>query len=137
MTGSLDLSALVLFLIVFIWQVPHFLAIAWIYREDYARAGLQMLPGMDPDGSTTSRHMMQYTLALVPISLLPVLLETASVMYAFGAAGLGVFFLRWVWAFSLEPTDGRARKVLQASLVYLPSVLALLLMERWIRYMVG
>ncbi len=137
MTGSLDLAALVLFLIVFIWQVPHFLAIAWIYRADYARAGLKMLPGLDEDGAATSRQMMQYTLALIPISLLPVLLGNASLMYGFGAAGLGLFFLRWVWAFALAPTDGKARKVLHASLIYLPSVLALLLLERWIRFMMA
>lgn len=137
LTGTLDPSAFVLFLIVFIWQVPHFLAIAWIYREDYARAGLKMLPGVDQDGAATSRQMMLYTLALIPISLLPIWIGSASLMYGFGAVGLGVFFLRWVWAFALAPTDGKARKVLHASLIYLPSVLALLLLERWIRYMMG
>ena len=137
MTGTLDLAAVILFLIVFFWQVPHFLAIAWMYRDDYARAGLKMLPGVDADGSATSRQMMQYALALIPISLLPVLLGSASVMYGFGAFGLGVFFLRWVWAFALTPSDGHARRVLHASLIYLPSVLALLLLERWIQYMVG
>ncbi|MBI3823185.1 MAG: protoheme IX farnesyltransferase [Planctomycetes bacterium] len=133
MTGTLDTPALVLFLIVFIWQVPHFLAIAWMHREDYARAGLQMLPVIDGDGSATARQMMLYTLALIPISLLPVLFGGASMMYGFGALGIGVFFLRSVWFFVLAPTNAQARKVLHASLIYLPAVLALLLMERVIR----
>lgn len=134
MTGSLDALALVLFLIVFLWQVPHFLAIAWIYREDYARAGLKMLPGIDAEGSATGRQMLLYCLALIPVSLLPVWQADAGAMYGFGALGLGVFFLRACWGFALEPSTARARKVLHASLLYLPSVLAILLAERWIRY---
>jgi protoheme IX farnesyltransferase len=133
MTGTLDLGALVLFLIVFIWQVPHFLAIAWMYREDYARAGLKMLPVVDSEGAATARQMLLYTLALIPISLLPGLVFGASAMYAFGALGLGVFFLRSVWGFVTQPGHGQARKVLQASLIYLPCVLGLLLVERLIR----
>jgi protoheme IX farnesyltransferase len=135
MTGTLDWAAFVLFLVVFFWQVPHFLAIAWMYREDYARADLKMLPGVDPDGTATARQMLLYTVALIVISLLPVLLFGASLMYGFGALGLGVFFLRFVWMFGIQPAHATARKVLQASLVYLPSVLGLLLLERWIRYM--
>jgi protoheme IX farnesyltransferase len=137
MTGTLDPAALSLFLIVFFWQVPHFLAIAWMYREDYARAGLKMLPAVDTDGIVTARQMLVYCLALVPISLLPVMLRDASAMYGFGALGLGVFILRSVWSFVQVPTQAHARKVLHASLVYLPSVLAILLVERWIRYMIG
>lgn len=134
LTGTLDSLAVVLFLIVFLWQVPHFLAIAWMYREDYARAGLKMLPAIDTDGAATSRQMLLYSLALIPVSLLPVWLHDAGAMYGFGALGLGVFFLRAAWGFALAPSQARARKVLHASLVYLPSVLALLLVERWIRY---
>ena len=134
MTGTLDSAALVLFLIVFFWQIPHFLAIAWMYREDYARAGLKMLPVVDADGAATSRQMLLYAWALIPISLLPVLMNGASMMYAFGALGLGIFFLRSVWGFVTTPTIGQARKVLHASLIYLPCVLVLLLLERLIRY---
>ena len=134
MTGTLDSAALVLFLIVFFWQITHFLAIAWMYREDYARAGLKMLPVVDTDGAATSRQMLLYAWALIPISLLPVLMNGASMMYAFGALGLGIFFLRSVWGFVTTPTIGKARKVLHASLIYLPCVLALLLLERLIRY---
>ncbi|MSQ95407.1 MAG: protoheme IX farnesyltransferase [Gemmataceae bacterium] len=135
MTGTLDWNALVLFLIVFFWQVPHFLAIAWMYREDYARADLKMLPGVDPEGTATARQMLVYTVALIVVSLLPLLRFGASLMYGFGALGLGMFFLRFVWMFAIQPAHAPARKVLHASLVYLPSVLGLLLLERWIRYM--
>ena len=134
MTGTLDLGAVVLFLIVFFWQVPHFLAIAWIYREDYARAGLQMLPAVDPDGVVTARQMLLYCVGLIPISLLPVFMGNAGAMYGFGALGLGVFFLRSVWDFALAPSHTQARKVLHASLIYLPCVLGILLLERWVRY---
>jgi protoheme IX farnesyltransferase len=134
MTGTLDTPALALFLIVFFWQVPHFLAIAWMYREDYARAGLKMLPVVDVEGSVTARQMLLYAVALIPISLLPLLVNGASVMYAFGAVGLGFFFLRSVWGFVIEPSHGQARKVLHASLIYLPCILGLLLVERLIRY---
>ena len=135
MTGKFDTTALILFGIVFFWQVPHFLAIAWMYREDYARAGLKMLPAVDGEGSATARQMLLYTLALIPISLLPALVQGASPMYAFGALGLGVFFLRSVVAFATGPTQIHARKVLHASLIYLPCVLGLMLLERLIRYM--
>ncbi len=134
LTGTFDSTAFILFLIVFLWQVPHFLAIAWMYREDYARAGLRMLPTVDSDGSATGRQMLLYCLALIPVSLWPVMTGGASLMYGFGALGLGVFFLRSVWGFMSAPTHGQARKVLHASLVYLPCVLGLLLLERWLRF---
>jgi protoheme IX farnesyltransferase len=137
MTGTLDEAALVLFLIVFFWQVPHFLAIAWMYREDYGRAGLKMLPVDDPEGMATGRQMLLYCLALIPASLLPVLLGQASAMYGFGALALGLYFLRSIWGFLIEPAHARARKVLYASLVYLPCVLTLLLVERLIRFVIG
>jgi protoheme IX farnesyltransferase len=137
MTGTIDKPAAVLFLIVFFWQVPHFLAIAWMYREDYARAGLKMLPAVDADGTVTARQMLLYALALVPISLLPLAASGASLMYAFGALGLGLFFLRSVWGFAAAPSHSHARKVLHASLLYLPAVFVLLVVERLIRFAMG
>ncbi len=134
MTGRLDGAAIVLFLIVFFWQVPHFLAIAWMYREDYARAGLRMLPALDADGAVTARQMLLYAIGLIPISLLPVLFNDAGAMYGFGAMGLGVYFLRSVWAFAVAPSHTLARKVLLASLIYLPGVFGSMLLERWVRY---
>jgi protoheme IX farnesyltransferase len=125
--GELTVEAAALFLILFIWQVPHFLAIAWIYREDYARAGLCMLPGVDPDGRRTGRQMTIYCLTLIPVSLLPVLLEQAGPAYAVAAVGLGLCFLAAALGFVQRASVARARRVLRASLLYLPVLLALLL----------
>jgi protoheme IX farnesyltransferase len=136
-TGTLDVGALLLFLIVFLWQVPHFLAIAWIYREDYARAGLKMLPALDENGAVTGRQMLLYTLALVPISFVPVLLGEGSLMYGFGALGVGTYFLKTVWSFAGDRSDAQARRVVLASLIYLPVVLLLLLADRWMRALVA
>jgi protoheme IX farnesyltransferase len=83
--GHLTLEALSLFVILFIWQFPHFLAIAWMYREDYARAGIQMLPVVEPDGHSTSRQIVGYASTLIPVSLFPVLLGMSGRIYLFGA----------------------------------------------------
>jgi len=137
MTGTINSPALVLFLIVFIWQIPHFLAIAWMYRDEYAQAGLKMLPVVDATGAATARQMLLYSLALGPVSFLPVIAGEASLMYGFGAIGLGLFFLQAVMGFVMEATYEKARWVLHASLIYLPGVFALLVMERLIRYYAG
>ena len=126
-TGSFDAGAAVLFLILFLWQVPHFLAIARIYRDDYARAGLQMLPVVDRRGDMTSRQMISYCLVLIPASLMPVLLSQAGMVYLLGASLLGVGFLVTAVGFSRERSVARGRRVLRASLVYLPALFILLL----------
>jgi protoheme IX farnesyltransferase len=131
-TGSLDLSALLIFLIVFLWQVPHFLAIAWMYREDYARAGLQMLPTVDVDGSMTARQMLLYAAMLVPVSLLPLLYHRAGWVYGAGALALGLLFLLIAAGFACEHSHARARRVLRASLMYLPALLGLMLLEAFV-----
>jgi heme o synthase len=136
-TGSFDWPVLVIFLIVFLWQVPHFLAIAWMYREDYARAGLRMLPTVDADGSLTARQMLLYCVALVPVSLLPVLHQKAGWLYGAGAVVLGLMFLRAAHGFVQEHSHGRARRVLKASLVYLPALLALMLVEAFVTGKLG
>jgi protoheme IX farnesyltransferase len=128
-TGSFDPEAAALFLIIFLWQVPHFLAIARIYREDYARAGMRMLPVLDRRGDMTSRQMVCYCTALVPASLMPVLLGQAGVGYLVGAVVLGVGFLGFAIGFMRHRTVDQARRVLKASLIYLPALLALLLVN--------
>jgi heme o synthase len=128
-TGRIDREVIILFLIVFLWQVPHFLAIAWIYREDYGRAGLKMLPVVDDVGSMTGRQMVLYCMALVPVSLMPVLFGQTGWVYAVGAVALGLYFLRSTCRFLSAKTPARARRVLHASLIYLPALLALLLVE--------
>lgn len=126
-TGSFDPEAAVLFLIVFLWQVPHFLAIARIYRDEYAKAGMCMLPAIDRRGDMTSRQMIGYSMALIPASLMPVLLGQAGLGYLMGAMLLGIGFLGFVMAFSRNRSVEGARRVLKASLIYLPALLALLL----------
>jgi protoheme IX farnesyltransferase len=127
--GSLDFEAVGLFLIVFLWQVPHFLAIAWIYRDDYARAGYRMLPVADRDGAATGRNMVLYCLALIPASLLPALGGAAGGVYVAGATLLGLAFFASTLGFVRSASTAGARRVLRGSLLYLPAVLALLLLD--------
>lgn len=128
--GTVDLEAWVLYGILFLWQFPHFLAIAWMYRQDYARAGMRMLPASDEEGSFTFREIVFFTAALVPASLLPAVLGVTGPVYAIGAAILGVGFL-WsgVWA-SFRRTGRGARVLLHASVIYLPLLYALLALDR-------
>jgi protoheme IX farnesyltransferase len=127
--GSLDGQAAALFLILFLWQVPHFLAIAWIYREDYARAGLRMLPVADRTGGLTGGCMVAYCLTLIPASVLPAACGWAGGLYVLGAAALGLGFLACALGFLHTTSLRQARWVLRASLVYLPLLLALLLLD--------
>jgi heme o synthase len=127
--GSVGPEACSLFAVVFLWQVPHFLAIAWIYRDDYARAGLCMLPVVDRDGTVTGRQMVVYSLALIPASFALVLQGTAGPVYLLGALALGLGFLGCAAGFARDPSVAQARRVLKASLVYLPGLLALLLLD--------
>lgn len=128
--SEITLEAWLLFLILFLWQVPHFLAIAWMYREEYARAGLVMLPVVDPRGERTSQQMIGYCLALVAVSLMPAVAGAAGVVYLAGAVLLGLSFLASALAFQRQRSLRQARIVLRTSLVYLPGLLALLLVDR-------
>jgi len=129
-TGSLDPGAWVLFAILFLWQLPHFLAIAWMCREDYARAGLPMLPVIHPDGRSTARQMVLYGAALLPVSLLPSMLGLTGSAYFLGAMGLGLFFLAMCVAFAVSLSALAARRVLLTSVLYLPAVLAVMVLDR-------
>jgi protoheme IX farnesyltransferase len=129
--GSLDWESLPLFAILFFWQIPHFLAIAWIYRDDYRRAGLKMLPVLDPSGRRTARTMILHTLVLLAASLTP-LAFGAGALYAVGALALGLAFLALTWNFRGTKTIETARAVLKMSLVYLPGVLLVLFVDRLI-----
>ena len=130
-TGRFDAEGVALFLILFLWQVPHFLAIAWMYRDDYARAGLRMLPVIDPDGRMTARQMVGYALTLIIVSLWPVAIGRAGPVYAAGALAAGLFFVAAAWGFVHDKSRPQARRVMFASLVYLPVVFGLLLIENW------
>ena len=129
-TGTVGPVAWMLFLIVYIWQVPHFLSIAWLYREDYERGGFRMLPVVDKEGFVTGRQAVLGALALIPVSLLPVHGGQAGLAYLVGALALGVFFLWRAIAFAIARTEGSARLLMRASLVYLPAVLTLMLVDR-------
>jgi protoheme IX farnesyltransferase len=126
-SGELSRGVLLLFLILFLWQVPHFLAIAWIHRADYARAGLRMLPVTDPTGRRTGRNMVLYCVCLVAVSLSPVLSGLAGDLYLLGAVLTGGAFLVTTWTFLKAPTNPHARLVLRGSLLYLPVILMLIL----------
>jgi len=129
--GGLDAGALALFLIVFFWQVPHFLAIAWIYRDQYARAGLRVLPILDPHGVRTGRQMILYTLALILASLLPFVLGLTGWLSGVGAVVLDVVFLWKVVQFARTGTIEQARQVFRASLLFLPALFLLLVLDLW------
>jgi protoheme IX farnesyltransferase len=130
-TGSLSVEAGTLFLIIFLWQFPHFWAIAWLYREDYANAGMQMVPVLDGEqGRMTGRLLVNNILVLVAASMGPTLAGMAGVVYLAGATLLGLFFMLVAFRFLLSPSNERARHVLWASLLYLSLLMALLLLER-------
>ena len=119
-TGRLGVEAWALFLIVFLWQFPHFLAIAWIYRDDYARAGYRMLPTVDPHGAITGRQAAGYALALVPAGLLPTVVGLAGGLYFAGALVLGLCYLYFAvrfWSRGVRPVGPAAA----AGLVRLPA----------------
>jgi protoheme IX farnesyltransferase len=101
-----------------------------MYREDYARAGLPMLPTLDPSGEDTGRHMVLNTLALLPVSLAPSVMRLAGPVYFFGALGLGLAFLALGLRFAAHRSNAFARQVYLASVIYLPALLGLLLMDR-------
>lgn len=131
--GSVGALGWVLFLVMFLWQVPHFLAIAWIHREDYARAGLRMLPCLDPRGTATGRQMVLYCLTLLPVGLLPATMGAAGLFYVFGTLALGIHFLGTALEFLGRPDNATARRVLVASLIYLPLFFGLLFLDPWVR----
>ncbi len=132
-TGARDVlepGAWVLFGILFLWQLPHFLAIAWMYRADYERGGMPMLPVLDADGSRTGRQAVLWGAALVPVSLLPSLLGLTGPIYFAGALALSLAFLGASVLFRRQRTNVAARKLLLVSVLYLPAILAVMLLDR-------
>jgi protoheme IX farnesyltransferase len=129
-TGSLEVDAGVLFAIMFLWQVPHTLAIGRLYRDDYAKAGIRFLPVIEPDGASTSRQVISHCAALLAVSLLPTLLGLAGPVYFVAAFLLGVGFLVSGVRLAMESTQARARALLFASLIYLPALLLVMALDR-------
>jgi len=129
-SGTLTAEAWILFAILFLWQFPHFYAIAWMYREDYERAGIKMLPVVEADGESTARQICLYSLALLPISLIPKLLSMTGYVYLVGAIVLGGYFLIACMKILRHRTRLQARRVLLASIVYLPVLYGLMVIDR-------
>jgi len=129
-SGSLDPGAFVLFAILFLWQIPHFLAIAWLYRDDYARAGFPMLPVVDREGSFTARQAVLHSLALLVVSLAPVAAGMAGVVYLAGALLLGVALTLFAFRLLSARDLPAARSLFLASVLYLPALSSLLLAAR-------
>jgi protoheme IX farnesyltransferase len=129
-SGRLDMGAIALFLILLVWQFPHFYAIAWMYREDYARGGIRMLPVIEPDGESTARRIVACSVLLIPISLVPRLLGMTGSIYATTAVAIGLGLLFFGMRLGRERTFARARHVLLASVFYLPALLAVMVLDR-------
>jgi heme o synthase len=132
-SGRLDLGAWLLFAILFFWQFPHFHAIAWMYREDYARAGILMLPVVDREGSRTFRQILVTAVALIGVSLLPAIAGIAGVVYFFGSLVLSVALLQvCLWAASAK-TNYRAKWLMHATVLHIPLLLGLMVYDKILR----
>ncbi len=134
--GRIEWPAVALFGILFVWQFPHFMAISWLYREDYARAGIRMLPVIQPDGWSTVLEALTYAVLMIPVSLLPVYLHIAGVYYAVTASALGLVYLGYTIRFgritrarSTMESKMYARDLLKVSVIYLPVLLTALMLN--------
>jgi protoheme IX farnesyltransferase len=129
-SGSLTLKALALFLILFVWQFPHFYAIAWMYREDYARGRIRMLPVVEPAGGSTAKRIVVCSMLLIPVSLVPHLIGMSGLVYAIAATMGGLGSIYFGVRLLRERTFASARLVLLSSVIYLPILLALMVIDR-------
>ena len=129
-SGHLDISAWSLFGILALWQIPHFLAIAWLYRDDYARAGFKMLPNVDPSGRRCGRQAVGLSFALLLLSTSPFFLNMAGITYLIGALTLGLLFFWFSIRFSRYLDVPQARRLFFASIFYLPLLLGLLVLDK-------
>ena len=130
--GQIELEAITLYAILFLWQFPHFLAIALMYKNDYARAGIVMLPVVDKDGKSTQRQIKYYTCLLLAVSLVPAFIGLAGNIYLVGSLLLGLSFAYYAFSSNISQSIAEARQLLLASVFYLPLLYALLVAERFI-----
>jgi protoheme IX farnesyltransferase len=128
--APIDAVAMSLFWILFLWQLPHFLALAWLYREDYRRGGFAMLSVNDESGYATGRMALLYATTLLPVSLLPTLLGLTGRAYFWGALGLGLVYAAVSGALMRQATPTLARRLFAASITYLPLLLALMVFDK-------
>jgi protoheme IX farnesyltransferase len=131
--GTITVDAWILYAVLFLWQFPHFDAIAWIYREDYGRAGIRMLPVVDREGRRTFREILWTAALLVPVSLLPAVTGLAGARYFFGALVLGIVLVEvCLWA-AASKSNIRAKWLMHATVIYLPLLLGLLIYDKFAR----
>ena len=128
--GGVAIGGVALFAIVFLWQIPHFMAIAWLYRDDYGKAGFPMLPVIDPDGVRAGRHAVAYAAALVPVALVPTITGLAGTIYFVAAVLLGAGLLALAIRFWRARTDAAARALFFGSIVYLPLIWIVLVVDK-------
>ena len=129
-TNTLGVEAWVLFAIVFMWQLPHFLAIGWMYKADYERAGFPMIPVLDELGFVTGRHMLAWSVAILPVSLMPSLLGLTGIIYFLGELVLGSLFLLSSIGFAARRSEAAARRVFLISILYLPLLWGLMVLDK-------
>jgi len=128
--GDINLMAWSLFVMQFLWQFPHFLSIAWMYRDEYRKAGIKMLPAVEPDGRITVRRIVMFTIMLVPVSLAPFFLAQAGVIYLVGASLLGLWFLWASIRTARSKTNASAKSLLLVSVIYLPLLFLLMVADK-------
>ena len=129
-SNEITLGAWILFALLFLWQFPHFLAIAWMYREQYAKAGILMLPVIEPEGKITAKQIVIFTILLLPISVAPFFIGLAGWVYLIGASVLGIWFLTASIGAARAKTDEKARKLLLVSVIYLPLIFLLMVFNK-------
>lgn len=128
-TGTLSIGAWVLFFILFLWQHPHFYAIAWMFRHDYAKGGFRMLPVVQPDGKNTFRQSLAACILLIPVSLWPKFVDLLGWVYFCGALAIGLWFLAACVRWRMSESTLDARRVLRVSVIYLPLLLLLMIID--------
>ena len=129
-SNEITLGAWILFAMLFLWQFPHFLAIAWMYREQYAKAGILMLPVIEPEGKITAKQIVIFTILLLPISVAPFFIGLAGWVYLIGASLLGIWFLSASIGAARAKTNEKARKLLLVSVIYLPLIFLLMVFNK-------
>jgi len=129
-SGEITLGAWILFALLFVWQFPHFLAIAWMYREQYAKAGILMLPVVEPAGKITAKQIVIFTILLLPISVAPFFIGLAGLVYLIGASLLGIWFLSASINAARAKSNEKARKLLLVSVIYLPLIFLLMVFNK-------
>jgi protoheme IX farnesyltransferase len=129
--NEISMGAWALFSMQFLWQFPHFLSIAWLYREDYANAGILMLPVLEPEGKITARQIVLFAIMLLPVSLAPFFLQISGFIFLAGGTLLGIWFLYESIAMARKRTDASARRLLLVSVIYLPLLYLLMVLDKY------